>query len=296
MECRICSSKHNKKYFYPNVIFNNKVFTYYKCSNCKSVSIFPTPSNEDFSKMYGENDHTYLKDLKGELQYNFNYPFANHQGYQIYFLRKLKSELNNKTLLDYGCGSGYYMKYAENCGAQVVGIEFGKDFCKILSNKSKMQILTIDEFEIKFKNEKFDFIHLGHILEHLPVPSAFIKWLKTYAHSDTTLLIDGPLDKNFCLSRLYLDIGSRIKSKKSIELSPQHLSLTTRKSQFDFFVKNNLNPISYKVVEQYHPLPNKFAGLSFKSFNYLLASFSIFLSSIVPRWGNVFHLKAKFIF
>ena len=157
-----------------------------------------------------------------------------------------------------------------------------------------MQILTIDEFEIKFKNEKFDFIHLGHILEHLPNPSVLINWLKTYAHSDTTLLIDGPLDKNFCLSRLYLDIGSRIKSKKSIELSPQHLSLTTWKSQYNFFIKNNLTPVSYIVVEQYHPLPNKFGKSLFKSFNYLVASGSILLSSLIPKWGNVFHLKAKF--
>ena len=110
--CRLCLSEDLSGYYYPDIHFNDKVFKYYKCSNCKTVNVFPSPSQDDYKLMYGEGDHSYLKEINDVITYNYNYPFANHQGYQIKFLNQIKDELNNKTLLDYGCGSGFYMNYA----------------------------------------------------------------------------------------------------------------------------------------------------------------------------------------
>ncbi|MCO6500002.1 MAG: class I SAM-dependent methyltransferase [Vicingus serpentipes] len=291
--CRICSSSSLVESYYPDAHFNEKIFKYLKCRKCDSFNVFPSPNEEDFKKMYGEEDHYYLKDVKGQLQYDFNYPFAHHQGYQIQFLEQIKNDLKGKTLLDYACGSGFYMKYAETLGAKVVGVEFDKKFVTLLREKTDLDIYTFSEMKLKFAAEVFDFIHLGHILEHLPEPFELLEELRMFAHKDTVFIIDGPLERNSCLHRFYVDLGSRLKRKKYRDAVPQHLTLTTQKSQLLFFNRAGLKKEKYIVVEQYFPLPSKLEFSFGKMISFFIASFSILLSKIVPKYGNVFHYRGK---
>jgi SAM-dependent methyltransferase len=291
--CRICHSDALVRGKYPDIHFNNKVFSYYKCKNCSSYNVFPNPTPEDFEKIYGEEDHTYLKSTPEKIIYNFNYPFAHHQGYQIKFLNQIKQQLKGKSLLDFACGSGFYLKYAEQLGAKVVGIEFDEKFVKLLTDKTDLEIYTLDKALEIFHNKPFDYIHLGHILEHLTDPVATMDTLKKLAHKDTVFIADGPLEKNACIARFYIDFGSRIKGKKFNNFAPQHLSLTTQKSQLLFFEKVGLKKEKYIVVEQYFPLPSSIGKSIGASLSFLIGSCSILLSMIIPRFGNVFHYRGK---
>lgn len=292
-QCRICKSKKLENSPYPDAHFNKKVFKYYHCNDCLSFNVFPTPTEQDFDEMYGENDHTYLKEVKGKLQYDSNYPFAHYQGYQIDFLNEIKNDLKGKKILDYACGSGFYMNHAQNLGANVTGVEFDKKFVELLKEKTDFALYTFDELTENHSTEKFDYIHLGHVLEHLPDPTETIKTLKQFAHNDTIFLIDGPLEQNFCLHRFYVDLGSKIKGKKYRDAIPQHLTLTTQKSQLLFFKQAGLKMDKYIVTEQYFPLPNKFEASPGKIMSFLIATTSILLSKLIPTAGNIFHYRGK---
>jgi hypothetical protein len=74
--CRICGNNNFLDTYYPDIHFNNKIFKYYKCNNCKTYNVLPSPSNDDFKLMYGKNDHTYLKQTKDKVVYDFNYPYC----------------------------------------------------------------------------------------------------------------------------------------------------------------------------------------------------------------------------
>ncbi len=293
--CRICGAQDLISSYYPDAHFNGKIFQYLNCQNCASFNVFPSPDNDDFSKMYGEEDHTYLKDVKGKLDYDFNYPFADHQGYQIQFLKQIKNDLQGKTLLDYACGSGFYMKYAEQLGAKVTGIEFDEKFVALLKEKTDFDLYTFSEAKSKFASTTFDFIHLGHILEHLPDPITLIKELKQFANENTVFIIDGPLERNSCLHRLYVDLGSKLKGKKHRDAIPQHLTLTTQKSQLLFFQQAGLKKEKYIVTEQYFPLPPKLEPSIGKAISFIVASVSILISKLIPSSGNVFHFRGKVI-
>lgn len=52
MNCPSCDSIGEKKSYYPDVIFNDKHFSYLQCSDCRLIFISPFPDNEDFIKMY----------------------------------------------------------------------------------------------------------------------------------------------------------------------------------------------------------------------------------------------------
>ena len=292
-KCRICGSVNQKSGSYPDIHFNNKVFSYYACNYCYSYNVFPSPTSSDLELIYGETDHKYFKNISDKISYPEEYHFANHQGYQIKFLNEIKNQLQNKTLLDFACGSGFYLNHAQKLGAKVVGIEFNKEFVELLIQKTNFEIYTLDEALLKYKDSPFDFIHLGHILEHLTEPQELLNSLKNLAHKTTVFLIDGPLEKNFCLSRWYVDIGSRLKNKKFNTFAPQHLSLTTNKSQQLFFKKAGLEKINYQVVEQFFPLPSGFSKSATKNFNFIIAYISILVSLMIPFSGNIFHYRGK---
>lgn len=292
-KCRICGSVNQKKGSYPDIHFNNKVFSYYACEDCCSYNVFPSPTPSDLELIYGETDHKYFKTISDKISYPEKYHFANHQGYQINFLNEIGDKLVNKTLLDFACGSGFYLNHAKKLGAKVVGIEFNNEFVKLLIQKTKFDIYTLEEALSTFKDKPFDFIHLGHILEHLTNPIETFNEIKKLAHKNTVFIIDGPLERNPCLSRFYIDFGSRIKNKPYNTFAPQHLSLTTKKSQLRFFDNIGLRTLKYEIVEQYFPLPRTFGRSIIGNINFFIASCSVLLSMLIPSFGNVFHFRGK---
>lgn len=292
-KCRICGSFDQERSSYPDIHFNNKVFVYYECKSCHSYNVFPSPTPSDLDLIYGETDHKYFKNISDKISYPETYPFANHHGYQIKFLNEIEGQLLNKKLLDFACGGGFYLNHAKKLGAKVVGIEFNKKFVELLNQKTSFDIFTLEEALSEFKHNPFDFIHLGHILEHLTNPIETFNEIKKLAHKDTIFIIDGPLERNLCLSRLYIDFGSKIKNKPFNTYAPQHLSLTSKKSQLRFFEDIGLRTQKYEVVEQYFPLPRSFGKSFGGSVNFIIASISILSSKIIPSFGNVFHYRGK---
>lgn len=293
MYCLICNSNNMRKYYYPDVHFNGKIFSYYECFDCKSARIVPIPDDDDFSKMYGTTDHSYLLQLKDTDRLNFDKALSryNHQNYQLYFLKKFYAQGKGKKLLDIGCGSGFYMYHATKLGYECTGIEFNETFCNLLSQKTDLHITTFDNIN----NKKFDLIHLGHFLEHTPNPTETIQDIKKYAHKDTLIIIDGPLEKNACLSRFIIKCGSKIKRKKYNSYPPQHITFTNYQSQLYLFEKCGLQKINYFVKEQMFPFPER---VDIKKpvtlFLFIISRCSIIISNLNPRWGNIFHYAGRF--
>ena len=298
MDCLICGEKDFKPYYYPPTLFNKKSFGYSECCHCYSAQISPLPDEGDMKLMYGSEDHSYLLALKENEKLIFNkvYPKYNHQGFQLLFFRKYNYSQYGKTLLDIGCGSGFYMNHAKSLGFTCYGIEFDAAFAALLREKTDLDIFSVEEFEKLFKDGfKFDVIHLGHVLEHSIAPAHFLLGLKKYAHSDTVFIIDGPLEKNKCLSRFFIKWGSILQSKKSNSYPPQHITFTNSHSQLLFFQKAGLKKINYKITEQMFPFPTKLKEEPFKNkLLFILGRISVNLSKIVRGSGNIFHYAGHF--
>lgn len=296
-KCPLCDSGISKSYFYPPTTFNNKVFHYYECQNCGCSFVNPFPDKNDFDLIYGEDDHAYLKKLgEDEMHiYNFDIPPYNHQRFQIDFFSKYKYWEKAGSLLDIGCGSGFYMKSAMRSGIHATGIEYNENFTKLLRKKTGLSIFSFNEFEKNNDGKKFDLIHFGHILEHLIRPEDMLNWAKKYAHENTLIIVDGPLEKNKCLSQMVISTGSKIKKNKMNYYAPQHISFTDHRSQLRFFEKCGLEKVNYQITEQLFPLPSKPDYRSVKNLLlFLTARMSVTLSKLNSRWGNVFHYAGKF--
>lgn len=155
--CCICKSNTDLKnssehaYIRCNVReFNNNFFTFWRCLNCRSLHCF---EEIDFAKYYA------------------NYPIR-RQKYDFFakqiFKKRLKILLKaglkkGDTLLDYGCGSGHFVRFARNFGILAEGYD------PYSSEKFS---------DINVLNKKYDFVVSQDVVEHDENPNGFIKTVR----------------------------------------------------------------------------------------------------------------------
>jgi SAM-dependent methyltransferase/uncharacterized protein YbaR (Trm112 family) len=78
-------------------------------------------------------------------------------------------EINNKLVLDSGCGNGRYVYQALRCGAEVVGFDLGLGVESAYNNTKqfkKAHIIQADIFNLPFKEGVFDFVFTIGVVHH----------------------------------------------------------------------------------------------------------------------------------
>lgn len=290
--CLLCGASRVRPHFYPPNRFREKTFRYYRCLDCGTLSICPVPEQAELDLMYGVQDHPELPGLASSEKYEFDldFPRFSQESFQLRFLEQDLPLLSGRRLLDFACGNGFYLAYARKLGLDAVGVEYDPQLAGLLRDKTDLDVLTFGEFQQRHSDSRFDVVHLGHVLEHLPNPAETLERLKPHAHARTVFVVDGPLEYNGCLARWAINLGSRLKAKSHNDQAPQHLTLSTYASQLRFFQRLGFQTLRYEVAEQYWPLPDRpewrSASLLARHF---LARLSIALSSAFPRLGNLFH-------
>lgn len=155
----------------------------------------PQPSEDKLPKYYKSQDYISHTDTQRNL-FEKLYHFIR----RISLKKKLKlinlffSE--EKMLLDIGCGTGEFLKIAQQNNWTVFGIEPNKKARSIANKKTNNSVSDIEELS-NFKPQSFDVITLWHVLEHLPRLEKHISILKSLLKSNGTLIIAVPNYKSY---------------------------------------------------------------------------------------------------
>lgn len=135
---------------------------------------------------------------------------------KIDYIQKSFPVLQNKKILDLGCGAGFISVPLAKMGAKVTALDLSAESLKILEKKAKeeniennIQTLKVDVLETLNLPEKYDLILALDVLEHVSQPNKIIINAAKNLKQDG-LFIYHTLNKSFWCWFLYLQIIPRL--------------------------------------------------------------------------------------
>ena len=185
---------------------------------------FPVPQKEVIRKYYDSTEY-FPHSLNKKSFFGFVYE-ASRKFMQRKKLMWIKKHIKqNSKVLDYGCGSGDFVKYLRNKAVNAYGydpyIKFNGDgFVNYLTYKEN------------WKKQKYDIIFLWHVLEHTHEPLDLIEDLKKHLNKNGQIFIAIPNFKSY-------DSKYYGKYWAGYDL-PRHLWHFSRKSIYQIAKKTNL--------------------------------------------------------
>lgn len=162
--------------------------------------------------------------------------------------RRFRSNLKfveGKKILDFGCGSGEFLKLIQPYCDHVIGIELQQNYVEDLNSYG---ITCFNNLE-NVKDNTLDVIVSFHVIEHLPNPLETLLELKRKIVNDGKILVEVPHANDFLLST------AACENFKQFTLWSQHLILHTRESLYKMLKFVGLKNIQIEGVQRY-PLSN----------------------------------------
>lgn len=282
--CPLCSAKANGVSFPYSTRFNDVLFKYLRCGDCNSVFVDPIPDLQTFVHMYAKTDY-----------HDCHYE-GKEGGAYTESARRLKQFLPAGSLvLDYGCGTGAFLKALDAEGFVPFGVEFDKDAALFAGKNAGCSTLTVDEFEARSERLKFDAIHLGDVLEHLPAPASTLRELLSRLKSGGVLFVEGPIEINpspvYWTAKIFGAIKRLVRPYFVGSHKPTHLYYTGAKQQMAFFFRASpsLHLQHWQIYETGWPYASGgFIKRVIASFAHWLGGKQLFGSTFGNRFCGIF--------
>jgi 2-polyprenyl-3-methyl-5-hydroxy-6-metoxy-1,4-benzoquinol methylase len=155
---------------------------------------------------------------------------------------QFKSLLNNKKVLDFGCGWGGFLKLIDKAKL-LTGVEL-RDECIFFIRKNIKKILIKNNLNnIK---DKYDVITMFHVLEHVPYQVKILKELKSKLSKNGKIIIEVPSAQDFLLS------FDDLKDFKKFTFWSEHLVLHTENSLRKILKTSGFKKIKIEYYQRYN--------------------------------------------
>ena len=213
LNCRICGSNEFKS------VYNKNDFHYVSCHFCDVTRLFPYPTQKETEEFYGKyfqiknaENPVYMSDESWK-------EFKRIKGLTMKELGIDQAQFKNKNILDIGCATGLFVRYAEEYEAKALGIDISAGLIEI-ARKNGLNCNCMSLFEIK---EKFDIINFSHVIEHVDNPIKYLEYIYSILNNDGSLIIETP-----CTGLISETFGEDWRFYMPVE----HIHLFSQKSLF----------------------------------------------------------------
>ncbi len=213
------------------------------------------PGDEHFYKKLSENIVDYYHTEKKEYDDALNL---------------IKS---NSSILEIGCGRGYFLKKLEKKNVISLGLELNQDAIKNKVCNSEIKNQLLEQFVIGIE-KKFDYIIAFQLLEHLPSIDTFIDNLPKILKDDGSIIIGVP-NNDFYLFKNDLE---------PLNFPPHHFQRFNKKSLINLLKSINFYPKTILIDKYYqYVIKNYVPNNKYHDFIYRISVFLLnkFLSLII---------------
>lgn len=179
--------------FYQDYLVSNEKFQLKPVDKYPGLlNTFPFPPADQLSKYYESEDYiSHSDDAKGLVSQLYYWV----KNYNLKHKHKLITKASNGiNVLDYGCGTGEFVRYLNTQNLNAIGFEPNPVAFKIASEKDKNNFYSTSDF---FDEKKFDVITLWHVLEHIPNLFEELARLKNALNPNGKLFIAVPNYESF---------------------------------------------------------------------------------------------------
>ncbi len=162
--CPNCDhTKFNNKLIIQDFSISRESFATCQCDKCGLIFTNPRPDQESIGQYYQSPEYVSHND-SGKRVIDFIYRFARNFTLKRKY-RIITGDSKAKSLLDFGCGTGHFMKYCKTKGMSVQGIETHSEAQKqAIQNTSALIYSSLDQIP---KKDKFDIVTAWHVIEHV---------------------------------------------------------------------------------------------------------------------------------
>lgn len=214
-ECPLCGSNNiTELYKFRDKTVTDADFPIWQCSSCNFAFTQNVEDEDNCGKYYKSEEYISHSNTNKGLK-NKLYHFAR----SIMLNRKFRfvERANNSkkgSVLDYGCGTGFFPAKMKQKGWQASGIEQDSDARKFANDN-----LKIDAFDKNHLNNieesAFDVVTMWHVMEHIYNPDLFLKKINRIVKKGGKFIVAVPNFESYD-AKLYREYWAAIDAPRHI--------------------------------------------------------------------------------
>lgn len=191
-KCIICENDNWFKY----CDIEGQKYDVLMCKKCSFTKLDPTPTEEELNQFYSK---TYREKYSNQDEVDQEViDYEQLRANRVFSFIKPYFKKSFVNILDVGCSSGTLLKNVATLSDNptLYGIEMNDNYRKFIvkTNLAKEDNITNSDINTFYKNqeEKFDFISIVHVLEHLKYPAKAIKSIHSLLNGGGIMYIEVP--------------------------------------------------------------------------------------------------------
>ena len=235
--CPSCTeNKFENKLIAKDYLVSQESFAIVQCKACELLFTNPKPNDSRLAYYYNSDQYISHNNNKKNIQ-NLIYQIIRSITVRQK-IKLIKKYCNTGKLLDFGSGTGTFLKEAIK-HFNITGIELNSK--AIQQTASLIKKHTYEHIGLLSSNDKFDIITMWHVLEHLPNLKNTIGKIKEHLSPKGHIFIALPNPESW-------DSNYYGANWAGYDV-PRHLYHFNQKAMFNFLKKCELNVIDVKPMK-----------------------------------------------
>lgn len=188
--CPICSGNSFQEILSAkDYTVSHETFQIVKCITCDFLLTNPRPDEEKIGNYYLSDSYvSHTASAKTIFDKIYEQARLYTLNWKLTLVKKFMTSNDKPSLLDYGCGTGFFLQQMQSNGFEIAGVE---PSLIARTNAEKITGIKIDS-DLSLVQGRFDIITLWHVLEHVSNLNDTIEELKNRLKKNATLIIAVP--------------------------------------------------------------------------------------------------------